>query len=182
MYNLTSNCIIVEYFSGATLYTAPTTLLAIYHRISSFNNNAHFSWSFRPPDSPETEAIGWTHCSLGPTAESRQLLWIVHWFVLSLCDRRTDVSVIGCLSCLTTVTRIVFHNPGAVDIRTHCRLCSPTANGKLLYSGVERGKGWCTWVRVKADAYLPEPVRALSTRDIVGPVCAISPFRVMGYL
>ena len=28
------------------------------------------SWAY----SPETEAIGWTHGSLGPTAESRQLL------------------------------------------------------------------------------------------------------------
>ena len=62
------------------------------------------SWDY----SPETEAIGWAHSSLGPTAESRQLLWIVHWFVLSLRDRRTDVSVVGCLSCLTTATRIVF--------------------------------------------------------------------------
>ena len=62
------------------------------------------SWDY----SPETEAIGWAHSSLGPTADSRQLLWIVHWFVLSLRDRRTDVSVVGCLSCLTTATRIVF--------------------------------------------------------------------------
>ena len=41
------------------------------------------SWDY----TPETEAIGWTHGSLGPTAESRQLLWIVHWFVLFLSNR-----------------------------------------------------------------------------------------------
>ena len=62
------------------------------------------SWDY----SPENEAIGWTHGYLGPTAESRQLLWIVHWFVLFLSDRRTDVSVVECLSCLTTATRIFF--------------------------------------------------------------------------
>ena len=60
------------------------------------------SWDY----SPETEAIGWTHGSLGSTAESRQLLWIVHWFVLFLSDRRTDVSVVGYLSSLTTSTGI----------------------------------------------------------------------------
>ena len=60
------------------------------------------SWNY----SPETESIGWTHGSLGPSAESRQLLWVVHRFVLFLVDRQTDVSVVGCLSCLATATRI----------------------------------------------------------------------------
>ena len=50
----------------------------------------------------------WTHGSLGPTVQSRQLLRMLHWFVLFLSDRRTDVSVVGCLSCLTTATRIFF--------------------------------------------------------------------------
>ena len=49
-------------------------------------------------------------------------------------------------------------------------LCSPTANGSIFPSGVERGKDRCTWVREKAAVYPPEPVRVLSSRDLVGPV------------
>ena len=94
------------------------------------------SWHY----SPETEAIGWAHGSLGPTAECRQLLWIVHWFVLFLSDRRTDVSVVGCrpgwLSVLSDYgDPYLLHKTSAVDLRTHCRLCSPTANGSICPTG-----------------------------------------------
>ena len=36
------------------------------------------------------------------------------------------------------------HKTGVVDLWTHCRLCSPTANGSICPSGAERGTDRCT--------------------------------------
>ena len=120
--------------------------------------------------------FSWTYCQESATALDRSL-------VCSLSQRSPN----RCQRCWLYVLSdygdpYLLHRTGAVDQRTHCRLCSPTANGSICPSGEERGKDWCTWVRVKAAVNPPEQVPALSSRDLVGPVCVISPFRARGSL
>ena len=94
--------------------------------------------------------FSWTYCRESATALDRSL----GCFLSQRSSNRCQRCWLSVLSDYSDPYRL--HKTGAVDLRTHCRLCSPTANGSICPSGVERGKDRCTWVRVKADAYLPE--------------------------
>ena len=119
--------------------------------------------------------FSWTYCRESATALDRSLVCSLSLRSPNRCQR----CWLSVLSDYSDPYRL--HKTGAVDLRTHCRLCSPTANGSICPSGAERGKDRCTWVRVKAAVYLPEPVRALSSRDLVGP-CAQFLLSVPGVL
>ena len=122
--------------------------------------------------------FSWTYCPESATALDRSLVCSLSQRSLSRCQR-CWLSVLS--DCRDPY---LLHRKGGVDqiLRTHCRLCSPTANGSICPSGEERGKGRRTWVRVKAAVYPPEQVPALSSGDLVGTACVISPFHARGYL
>ena len=106
--------------------------------------------------------FSWTYCPESATAQD-------HSLVCSLPQRSPN----RCQRCWLSVLSdygdpYLLHRTGAVDLRTHCRLCSPTANGSICPSGEERGKGRCTWVRVKAAVYPPEQ---LSTSFVIQRSC-----------
>ena len=186
-YPLTSNCIFITIVFGCYIilrasYISSDIPLVTVRSMTMYIINL----SLRPAEQLKLfvrnrgdwvdARFSWTYCPESATAQDRSL-------VCSLPQRSRN----RCQRCWLSVLSdygdpYLLHRTGAVDLRTHCRLCSPTANGSICPIGEERGKGRCTWVRVKAAVYPPEQVPALSSRDLVGPVRVISPFHARGSL
>ena len=186
-YPLTYNCIFITIVFGCYIilrasYISSDIPLVKVRSMAMYIIN----WSLRPAEQLKLfvrnrgdwvdARFSWTYCPESATAQDRSL-------VCSLPQRPPN----RCQRCWLSVLSdygdpYLLRRMGAVDLRTHCRLCSPTANGSISPSGEERGNGRCTWVLVKAAVYPPEQVPALSPRDLVGPVCIISPFHARGSL